>query len=997
MALALQGAQGPSGRLAFQVHGRAEGLKHLSLTILAQDAKGFIWAGTEGGAYRYDGAGFRRWTVADGLPSSWVESFSPDADGSLWIGTRRGLCHFRSGRITAVTEPQALAHAEVKYLCRTRDNALWAATDQGLFVRGASGPFHPAPGWAGGKAYWVAEGRQGLWVGAESGARLLQGGVWQAFGSESGLSGEPVKAVAEDGAGRLWLRTATSLFMRGAAGGLFTRMDEGPVLNTIYEEQLEPDGRGGLWAPTVQGLLHIKPDGSLDLLGQDRGLPTSWANTVLVDRQGNLWAGGVGLYQELGQGDWHTYVQADGLPADNIWAIRRDSFGVLWVATAEGMARLRPEGFQRVAETRGEVFYTLAEKGGEMWAGGEQAYLDRFRFGRDKPEHVPLPPDLAVPGVVSLAFDGDGALWIGTAKAGLLRRAADGAYSRVPVPGLPPDGQVAAVQIAGDGSLWVASDAGLAIRAKDGVWRSWGEGSGLVIPRLWGLARMDDGTVWVAYQEPCGLTHLRVEGDRLRILGHLGAAQGLASDSIYSLGRDGAGNVWAGTNDGVARVSPDGRTARFGRAQGLVGEDCNPFSLWTDPGGDVWLGTTGGLEHRSTGTETAASAAPAAVVLSATAGGRAEDDPFDPNGHLQDVDPGASTVQFRYATLDFAQAGSVRYQVRLLGLGEDWRETALHEARYPALPPGRYRFEVRTAREDGSIGPISTVEFDVLAPWWRRRGMMAFEVATLLALVWAGLRWRTRRLRSRNEELKELVRQRTEALELSNLALEAISMTDPLTGLGNRRRLEQALPQELSRAQRRHRELLEGKLLQLPPDAKLAIVMLDLDRFKSVNDTYGHAGGDAVLAQVAERIRGVCRGTDLPVRWGGEEFLIIAHVADLEGACAFTERLAREMREQPFKLPDGKNILLAASLGFALFPFIATDPEAVDWDEAVAMADRCLYAAKSSGRDRWVGVAAADGASAEDTGRFRWDPEGALEEGVVLLRAAEGTRRLFWG
>ncbi|HET6329396.1 MAG TPA: diguanylate cyclase [Holophagaceae bacterium] len=997
MALALQGAQGPSGRLAFQVHGRAEGLKHQSLTSLAQDASGFIWAGTEGGAYRYDGAGFRRWTVADGLPSSWVESFSADADGSLWIGTRRGLCRFRSGRITVVTEPRALAGAEVKRLCRTAAGDLWAAADQGLFVRGVSGPFQPVAGWPGGKAYWVSGGRQGLWVGSEEGVRLLQDGIWHAYGRESGLSGEPVKAVEEDGAGQLWARTPTSLFVRRAAGGLFARMDAGSMMNTIYEEQLAPDGQGGLWAPTAQGLLHIKPDGAPERLGQSRGLPTPWANAVLVDRQGSLWVGGVGLYQELGRGDWRTYVEADGLPADNIWGVHRDQFGVLWVATAGGLARLRPEGFQRLPDTSGEVFYAFGEKGGEMWAGGEQPYLDRFRFGRDTPEHVPLPADIGAPGVTSLAFGLDGALWVGTSKAGLLRRTADGAFTRVTVPGLPSSGQVTAIQVALDGTLWVAGDAGLAIRATDGSWRAWGGGLGLKIPQLWGFARMDDGTVWVSYQEPCGLTHLRVEDGRLEIIQQLGTAQGLATDSIYSIGRDPAGNVWGGTNDGVVRVSPDGRVARFGRAQGLVGEDCNPFSFWADTNGDVWLGTTGGLEHHSAGTEAAAPQAPAAVVLSADAGGRTEDGPFDGGGHLQDVDYQSSAVQFRYATLDFTRAGSVRYQIRLLGLGEDWRETALHEARYPALPPGHYRFEVRTLPEDGVPGATSAVDFDVLAPWWRRRGIMALGVAALLALVWAGLRWRTRRLRRRNEELEVLVQQRTEALELSNLALEAISMTDPLTGLGNRRRLEQALPPELARAQRRHRELLEGKLLQLPPDAKLAIVMLDIDRFKSVNDTYGHTGGDMVLAQVAERIRAVCRGTDLPVRWGGEEFLVIAHVADLEGACAFAERLARELREQPFLLPDGKHLLLTASLGFALFPFIATDPEGVEWEEAVAMADRCLYCAKASGRDRWVGVAGADGATPEETGRFRWDPEGAAVGGVVVLRVAEGTRRLFWG
>ncbi|HXC17156.1 MAG TPA: diguanylate cyclase [Holophagaceae bacterium] len=997
MALALQGAQGPSGRLAFQVHGRAEGLKHLSLTSLAQDATGFIWAGTEGGAYRYDGAGFRRWTVADGLPSSWVEGFSADADGSLWIGTRRGLCRFRSGRITVVTEPRALVGAEVKQLCRTEDGGLWAATDKGLFVRGISGPFQAAPGWPGGKAYWVSGGRQRLWVGAEDGVRLFQDGIWHAFGRESGLSGEPVKAAEEDGAGRLWVRTPTSLFVRRPGASLFARVDAGPMMNTIYEEHLAPDGRGGLWAPTVQGLLHIQSDGTLDRLGQGRGLPTTWANAVLVDRLGSLWVGGVGLYQEMGRGDWRTYVEADGLPADNTWGVHRDQFGVLWVATAGGLARMRPEGFQRLPETSGEIFYAFAEKDGEMWAGGEQAYLDRFRFGRDTPEHVPLPADVPVPGVICLAFDGDGSLWIGTAKAGLLHRAADGSFARVAVPGLPPDGQVTALQSAADGSLWVAGDAGLAIRAKDGTWRAWGAGSGLKVPQLWGFTRMDDGTVWVAYQEPYGLTHMRLKDRSLEVIQQLGTAQGLASDSIYSIGRDRAGNVWSGTNDGVVRVSPDGRAVRFGRAQGLVGEDCNPFSFWADANGDVWLGTTGGLEHHSVEAEAAAPQAPAAVVLSADANGQSEDGPFDAGGRIQDVDYRTSAVVFRYATLDFAQAGSVRYQIRLVGLGEDWRETALHEARYPALPPGHYRFEVRTAMEEGGVGPASAVEFDVLAPWWRRRGFMALGAAALLSLVWAGLRWRTRRLRRRNEELEVLVQQRTEALELSNLALEAISMTDPLTGLGNRRRLEQALPPELARTLRRHRELLEGKLLQLPPDAKLAIVMLDIDRFKSVNDTYGHTGGDLVLSQVAERIRAACRGTDLPVRWGGEEFLVIAHVADLDGACAFAERLARGLREQPFLLPDGKNLLLTASVGFALFPFIATDPEGVAWDEAVAMADRCLYCAKASGRDRWVGVAGADGASPEETSRFRWDPEGAAVGGVVLLRVAEGTRRLFWG
>jgi diguanylate cyclase (GGDEF)-like protein len=165
-------------------------------------------------------------------------------------------------------------------------------------------------------------------------------------------------------------------------------------------------------------------------------------------------------------------------------------------------------------------------------------------------------------------------------------------------------------------------------------------------------------------------------------------------------------------------------------------------------------------------------------------------------------------------------------------------------------------------------------------------------------------------------------------------ALERAS-TDGLTGLSNHAALQQRLEEEMARA-RRH-------------EAPLAVVMLDLDHFKRINDTYGHPVGDAVLRASGALLRSLARESDVVGRYGGEEFAAILIETDAEGARRFAERFRAALAALDAVEVAGRPVRATVSVGVA-----ARSHADVTAADLVARADRALYEAKSAGRDRTV-------------------------------------------
>jgi len=171
-------------------------------------------------------------------------------------------------------------------------------------------------------------------------------------------------------------------------------------------------------------------------------------------------------------------------------------------------------------------------------------------------------------------------------------------------------------------------------------------------------------------------------------------------------------------------------------------------------------------------------------------------------------------------------------------------------------------------------------------------------------------------------------------LHRANADLQKLATTDALTGLLNRRAADRRLSAEWQRAQR------------FPQSA--AMVMLDIDHFKDINDRHGHPAGDAALRALARVIRSVMREMDFAARYGGEEFMIVLPETGAQGAFAFAERL-REQVAASAVLHEGARFHMQVSLGVA----IASKEEA-SYERWLIRADRALYRAKQSGRNRTV-------------------------------------------
>lgn len=210
-----------------------------------------------------------------------------------------------------------------------------------------------------------------------------------------------------------------------------------------------------------------------------------------------------------------------------------------------------------------------------------------------------------------------------------------------------------------------------------------------------------------------------------------------------------------------------------------------------------------------------------------------------------------------------------------------------------------------------------------------------------------------RRLQTKlNKSLSQLVKDRTRELAAKNIeleqaytAMETQSFTDQLTSLHNRRFLMQKLPQDLSHCQAKASR------------QDFVFLLLDLDNFKQVNDNYGHTAGDLILIQFAELMKQVFRSSDYLIRWGGEEFLVVMRHMNRDNASLYAERLRLTVEQHAFAISDSQSINMTCSIGFACYPITAGDTPTLSWNQIIDVADICLYAAKKSQKNAWVGIA----------------------------------------
>jgi diguanylate cyclase (GGDEF)-like protein len=263
--------------------------------------------------------------------------------------------------------------------------------------------------------------------------------------------------------------------------------------------------------------------------------------------------------------------------------------------------------------------------------------------------------------------------------------------------------------------------------------------------------------------------------------------------------------------------------------------------------------------------------------------------------------------------------------VRLRGLRDDWFETRSHNVHLPALGPGHYTFEAFAIDSDHrQRSAVTQFSFEILPPWWRAFWFrLAMAIACVLLVVLVGI-WRVRQQRAQRRE-EDQQKKEHEALLLR-------ATRDALTGLWNRSAILDILA----------REIESSRELRRP----LAVAIIDIDHFKSINDTHGHLAGDEVLRTLGAKLKNRIRTGDALGRYGGEEFLLVAPGATKQRPFVPLERLQRAISEIPFTYA-GSSINVTASFGVAWLTGNSDTAE-----KLLSHTDEALYCAKRAGRNR---------------------------------------------
>jgi diguanylate cyclase (GGDEF)-like protein len=926
------------------------GLGNLNVNCMAQDRSGYLWVGTQNGLYRYDGREFKQFGASDGLGGHIIQSLFTGPDGTLFVGTTTGIYFQRQdGEFSQIHPPAPVIGFSQRIgtvFTALAPDQIVTADRAGAFLlrRTAADSWVAEQAHLEGAAIWsVLAGPGGvLWYGCDNDLCRMQNGKTTHLGAALKLPEGPWLHLHQARDGNLWVRSPTHLGEVLPGENRFLAHDLPGQTNALPYEQVTEDAKGRIVA--AQGpALGLWQNGHWRMVTAMNGLTRYDISELFVDREGSLWIGvvGHGLMRWVGQDQWEAYTAANGLSDDIVWAVMRDRSGRLWIGTESGLDYLpagesTPKAWQAPGILTARADALAESEDGSIWVGSAAGNLVQIDPRTLSGKQWKLPE------VFRVLSDGAHHMWVAT-DGGLF---VVDTSSGDPTPRLEENVEIAHprqrftdLRLDKSNHLWAAADGGI-YRLDDSGWHHIDPGLSGVMPDE--IAPDANGNIWAAGAFP-GVVRLRIVGNRVMESEHV-VRPHLLSEEVVSLAVDLRGWVWVGQDSGLSVY--DGHIWRsYTQDDGLILNDVDSNALAEDIDGSMWIGTSGGLSHLIH-PQAASAVSPAAPVFSRITFGT------QAIANEAEVPWSASPLVVDLSLLNFRNASHMRIRYRLLGVESDWVETTERTVRYPRLEPGAYSFQaVAVDGTDSAVSPEREISFVIAPLWWQSgplRLALILAVALCVVLAW---RWSVTLLMNQKRQLEEAVHRRTEDLESEKSELmrareqmRHFAEHDDLTALWNHRIIIERLGQEVDRSRR------EG--------SPLAVILVDLDHFKNVNDTYGHPAGDLVLKEVAAIFQRAVRSYDWVGRYGGEEFLLILPGSNFAGARLRAEQLRIEV--QAAYIHDGeRTIPITASFGVATgFPS--------DYEALIHAADGALYRAKDNGRNCVIAIEIEPSESAEE-------------------------------
>ncbi|MFZ6799107.1 two-component regulator propeller domain-containing protein [Undibacterium sp. Di24W] len=911
-----------------------QAISHVTINAIIGDGKNGMWLATRGGLNHYDpDSGKFQQFHADSkqeasLSTDFVRALTRDKTGSLWIGTSQGLMKQEqrdvgSTRFKSVRLPMEAGKVQrIVSLACSQDGKIWIGTfDAGAFyIDPKDGIPH----------------------------RLL---LPQPDTNQLLPANDNIFTIRETAENEIWLGT----YGKGVVIVNSTTLESKRLLheasrstsladNSVWS--IFRDRSGLIWVGSQRGISLHDPSSSafFTLFGSDRhqhGLVGIDFFSASGMSDGSVWIGsqnhGISILHP-GSERFQTLIADDSkpmsaLPQSAIFSIFQSQSGKVYIGTDKGMYRsdLSGENLQKlnlVPRNPGLRVAAMLELSGKLLIGGPEGLWEKdLTLDEDKVMQPVWAKPVANKFITDLQRAPDGAIWVGTSQDGIYRIELDtGAMQN-----FKPDPK-------NEHSLSHRNASALLFDSRGWLWIAM-QGGGLELLRT-----------------PNGKTDAKFI--------HLRKEQGLQNDLVNKVLEDTRGDIWVSTDEGLAKVNPD--TLKITAITEPDGVAISGY--WSNSGarlpqGDLIFGGVGGVTVVRPSFKKEYKFDPPVVITSIQAGGKtiaANQARFlGTNPEKLVINPDANSMIIEFAALDYSAPERNHYAYKLEGYDKDWIETDYTRrlAAYTNLSPGDYRLLLRGSNRSGAWSEqIVVLPIRVMPAWFQTWWAYTSYFLVISTLVVGLIRWRLWRLANRNHTLELLVQQRTQELEVSRQLLEQQSLTDHLTGLRNRRYLNLCIDEDVALVNRAYQGLNVKDIDRATLNIDIIFMMVDIDYFKSVNDEFGHAAGDLVLIETTKILKDAVRETDIIIRWGGEEFLIVARNANYLEAEVLAERIRTRIAEHDFVLPDGKVLHKTCSIGLATYPFIPTSVEAFTWEQVVDIADQCLYAAKRGGRNAWTGL-----------------------------------------
>lgn len=750
---------GTAQRLAFRTFTADDGLAESVVLVLCHARSGHLWLGTPDGISRFDGQQFTNYGVRDGLAGNVVRAILEDRQGTLWVGTDEGLSRWRDGAwlpplvelgnrkvrclaedgngtlwagtfdsglariegadVTLLTEADGLPHNKVRALLLDPDGRLWIGTfGGGVAVRDATGEL---------TSYGAGQGLGNLFVRAmveASGHGLLVGtnaGVFQwtergfaPFSPAAALADFAVTALAEDSRGQLWIGTRDHGACRLGRGGLSCfRTEHGLASDSIND--IVEDREGNLWLASGAGASRLSCDGFLSFTPES-GLPAGGAQ-AFAELDGEILIGvhGGGVVR-LVDGRFETITTRDGLPHDKVLCACPDRAGGVWIGTLDGAARLSAAGIETFSVADG----------------------------------------LASGTVYDILIDGERTVWMATLD-GLTAIRGRAVRTYTTADGLPANRVVDLVE-AREGGLWMATEGGL-VRYRNGQLTTYTRADGLPEDFVVAVAQRRDGSIWTASSS--GLTRFQ-EGS----VATYTTADGLSHNKVTVILEDDAGRLWVGTTRGIHVF--DGSTfTPFSVREGLPSGEINPRAAFKDSQGRLWFGTKVGATMFDPASALPSPPPPPVELTKLEVAG----EPIALASGLRFAHS-QNSLRFEFVGVSLTWPDDLVYEYRLDGLDSRPRTTRARFVELPAVPPGRYTFQVRARHRGGWSPQPATLGLEIVPPYWQRTWFRIVAGVSVLVLGLLAHLGRVQSMRRRARQLETEVERRTSEVRRERLQVK---------------------------------------------------------------------------------------------------------------------------------------------------------------------------------------------------------------------------------